>query len=152
VKIHLPTYPIGIHEITEDLNPADLDLSPAEFSHTVHVSIRLDRHDPYFDFRIKLSTVAAAECDRCLNETSVEIRTENPLLYVVGHAPEGDLVDDDDFSYIKPGTIELDLTQDLRDFLILAYSGRHLCSEECQGLCVNCGADLNTGSCICTQG
>lgn len=149
MKLHLPTYPQGIHEITEELEATELELNPDEFAHKVHVFVRLDRHDPYFDLRIKVNTTAFAECDRCLSECDVKIESENPLLFVAGHAPAGDMVDDDDITYIKPGTIELDLTDDLRDFLILAYSGRHLCSENCQGLCEKCGANLNDGPCSC---
>lgn len=149
MKLHLPSYSVGIHEIAEELTPADLELNPDEFTHAIQAKLRLDRHDPYFDLRIKLETTAAAECDRCLSPCDVNISVENPLIFVIGHAPEGDIVDDDSFVYIKPGTTYLDLTTDLRDFLILAYSGRHLCSEDCLGLCINCGANLNEGPCSC---
>lgn len=149
MKLHLPTYPQGIHEIIEELDAAELELNPDEFAHKVNVYVRLDRHDPYFDLRIKVSTTAFAECDRCLSECDVKIDTEYPLLFVAGHAPAGDIVDDDNIEYFKPGTTDLDLAADLRDFLILAYSGRHLCSENCKGLCAKCGANLNDGPCTC---
>lgn len=151
MKIHLPTYPQGVHEINQDLLPEELDLDPHSFAHAIHASLRLDRHDPYFEFRIKLNTTALAECDRCLSECSVPIDAQGPMLFVAGHPPKGDEVDDEEFVYIKPGTIELDLTNDLRDFLILAYSGKHLCREDCLGLCVNCGANLNDGPCECSK-
>ncbi|MBK6909987.1 MAG: DUF177 domain-containing protein [bacterium] len=149
MKIHLPSYPNGIHEIIEDLKPSELDLSPAEFPEPIHVKARLDRHDPYFDLRIKLATTAIADCDRCLSETTISIETENPLLFVMGQPPGGEPVDDDDITYVRQGTVELDLSSDVRDFLILAFTGRHLCSEDCLGLCVNCGANLNDGPCNC---
>lgn len=151
VKLHLPSYPAGIHEISEEIIPAELELNTDQFANSINAKMRLDRHDPYFDLRIKLSTVAVAECDRCLSECDVDIIAESPLLFVAGHAPSGDLVDDDNFVYIKPGTTDLDLTADLRDFLILAYSGRHLCSEDCLGLCSHCGANLNDGPCSCKE-
>ena len=149
MKLHLPSYSAGIHEIKEEIAPEDLELNPDEFTHVIQSIVRLDRHDPYFDLKVKLETTAAAECDRCLAPCDVNISVENPLLFVIGHAPAGDIVDDDTFLYIKPGTTDLDLSQDLRDFLILAYSGRHLCHEECLGLCVNCGTNLNNSLCNC---
>ncbi|MBK6766977.1 MAG: DUF177 domain-containing protein [bacterium] len=151
MKIHLPTYPQGIHDIQQDLLPAELDLDPQLFTHPIHAAIRLDRHDPYFEFRIKLETTANAECDRCLSECAVPIQAQAPMLYVAGHPPKGDTVDDEGIVYIKPGTIELDLTADLRDFLILSYSGKHLCSEECKGLCATCGSNQNDGPCNCSN-
>lgn len=149
MKLHLPTYSAGIHEIKEEIAPADLELSSDEFRHVIQASVRLDRHDPYFDLRISLKTTANAECDRCLEPIEVSIVTESPLLYVIGHAPAGDVVDDDNFEYIKPGTTDLDLSADIRDFIILAHSGRHLCRETCRGLCPNCGSNLNEGPCAC---
>lgn len=149
MKLHLPSYSAGIHEIKEEIAPEDLELNLGEFTHAIQVNLRLDRHDPYFDLKVKLETTAAAECDRCLAPCDINISVENPLLFVIGHAPAGDIVDDDTFVYIKPGTIDLDLSQDLRDFLILAYSGRHLCHEACLGLCVNCGTNLNNSQCNC---
>ncbi|MBK8130429.1 MAG: DUF177 domain-containing protein [bacterium] len=67
----------------------------------------------------------------------------------MGQPPGGEPVDDDDITYVRQGTVELDLSSDVRDFLILAFTGRHLCSEDCLGLCVNCGANLNDGPCNC---
>ncbi len=32
---------------------------------------------------------------------------------------------------------------------ILAWGGKHLCSEDCRGLCPKCGKDLNEGPCGC---
>lgn len=151
MKVHLPSYPQGIHEIHQELLPAELDLDPEAFSHPINASVRLDRHDPYFEFRIKLATTANAECDRCLNECVVPILVQAPMLYVAGHPPKGDTVDDEEIVYVKPGTIELDLTAELRDFLILAYSGKHLCAEDCKGLCPNCGANRNEGPCSCPE-
>ena len=32
---------------------------------------------------------------------------------------------------------------------ILALDGKHLCKEDCKGLCPTCGKDLNEGPCGC---
>lgn len=129
--------------------PDELELNADEFNHPITTDVRLDRHDPYFDFRITLSTFASTECDRCLSECEVVLKAESPLLVVAGKAPDGDPVDDENIMFVRPGTTDIDLTSDLRDFLILAFSGRHLCGEDCKGLCVNCGANLNDGPCSC---
>lgn len=151
MKIHLPAYSPGVHEIVQDLQAAELDLDPLAFSNSIHAALRLDRHDPYFEFKIQLNTLAMAECDRCLEQCAVEIAVDAPMLFVAGSPPKGDDVDDEEIVYVKPGTIELDLTKDLRDLTILAYSGRHLCCPECLGLCAQCGANLNEGRCSCSE-
>ena len=42
-----------------------------------------------------------------------------------------------------------DLTEELRECIILCFPSNPLCSEDCKGLCPHCGADLNKGPCAC---
>lgn len=149
VKIHLPAYGQGVHEISEELDASELELDPEAFTQPVQARLRLDRHDPYFDFRIQLETFAKTECDRCLSQIEIPLEVSSPLLFVAGYPPKGDNVDDEDIVYFRPGTTEINLSHDLRDLLILAFSGKHLCHEDCLGLCVQCGANLNDGPCTC---
>jgi len=46
----------------------------------------------------------------------------------------------------------VDLDELVREQILLALPSRHLCREDCQGLCQKCGADLNAGRCSCEQG
>lgn len=43
----------------------------------------------------------------------------------------------------------IDLTDKIREAIILALPYKQLCSEECRGLCPICGINLNQGSCDC---
>jgi uncharacterized protein len=43
----------------------------------------------------------------------------------------------------------LDLTEVVRQNLLLALPINPLCSPQCRGLCPNCGADMNSESCTC---
>jgi uncharacterized protein len=64
---------------------------------------------------------------------NVELQAEDLIL----SAYEGDAVD---------------LDEVVREQLLLALPSRHLCREDCQGLCQKCGANLNDGHCSCEQG
>jgi uncharacterized protein len=44
---------------------------------------------------------------------------------------------------------EIDLESSLREQLILALPFAPLCKEDCRGLCIRCGSDLNAGPCAC---
>ena len=44
---------------------------------------------------------------------------------------------------------ELDLTELLRQQMLISLPMRPLCREECRGLCPTCGANLNTEQCDC---
>ncbi|MBO4633081.1 MAG: DUF177 domain-containing protein [Lentisphaeria bacterium] len=45
----------------------------------------------------------------------------------------------------------VDITEDIREDILLAIPDRFKCSESCRGLCPGCGADLNEESCRCKK-
>jgi uncharacterized protein len=50
------------------------------------------------------------------------------------------------------GAEEVDVTDDLREAIILSFPRFPLCDEACKGLCSQCGKDLNKGPCGCSGG
>jgi len=68
-------------------------------------------------------------CARCLEEFPSTIRSDAV------------------FSYTVQPTDVVDITEDLRQEIILAYPMVPLCRPECKGLCRSCGQNLNTASC-----
>ncbi len=49
------------------------------------------------------------------------------------------------------GTDSVDITEDLREELLLQVPGFPVCKEVCKGMCSQCGIDLNKGTCICKK-
>lgn len=45
----------------------------------------------------------------------------------------------------------LDLTEALREYILLNLPMRPLCKPDCRGLCVECGQNLNEGPCNCVR-
>lgn len=43
----------------------------------------------------------------------------------------------------------VDVTEEVRQALVLSLPERSLCREDCKGLCPRCGGNLNEGSCRC---
>ena len=87
------------------------------------------------------------ECRRCLQPVEHEIDEHVDLFF----APpmEGEEEDDDGEVYPLPRGDALDLTDAVREQVVLAAPEFALCREECRGLCPTCGADLNQGACDC---
>jgi uncharacterized protein len=52
---------------------------------------------------------------------------------------------------INETTDFLDLTDEVREAIILALPGYPVCRETCPGLCLACGANLNTAPCTCRK-
>ena len=50
----------------------------------------------------------------------------------------------------KPASLEsVDLTEDIRESIILAFPHYPVCKPECKGLCPQCGENLNRQTCSC---
>jgi len=61
---------------------------------------------------------------------------------------------DFDFLRVYPASKDLDqidITADIREALLLRLPGYPVCSEDCKGLCAQCGKNLNEGPCSCEQ-
>ena len=52
---------------------------------------------------------------------------------------------------VQQDTAEMDVTEDLREAILLNLPHFPLCDEGCKGLCSQCGKDLNEGPCGCSK-
>ncbi len=105
--------------------------------------------------RGKISARVEAPCDRCAQLLVVPIEVEFDAPYmpaeVLNEATEEEGVElaapDLDLSFYPDDSIDID--ELMREQVLLALPTRLLCREDCRGLCVVCGADLNTEPCGC---
>ncbi len=88
-------------------------------------------------------TVLETRCDRCLKPITVEMVVPVETLL----AQELEDEESDEIILLENGTVDLD--EVFSTACILAMDGKHLCSEDCKGLCPTCGKDLNEGPCGC---
>jgi uncharacterized protein len=88
-------------------------------------------------------------CDRCTAEFENEISSGYCMVYLFGE----EIPDHDkkkvEINYIHPETEKIDISNDVRDYAMLAVPMKKLCNEECRGLCYHCGKNLNEGECNC---
>ena len=61
--------------------------------------------------------------------------------------PENDSEDNDDYIISNDGYIDAD--EALTEQILLELPLKHLCKEDCKGLCPKCGTDLNKSTCNC---
>ena len=85
-------------------------------------------------------------CARCLGELGLPLSPlVNLVLSPVNTPQEGD----EGIDYETYNGEEFDLGDYLREAIAMALPVKLLCSEECKGLCSNCGANLNLRNCSC---
>ena len=112
------------------------------FVHPVAVDGRVDNKAGLVVCSLRLSTALALHCDRCA--ASYEQSFSLPLEVTLAEQEE---TDSDDTVLITGQMLQ---TEELiLPALVLAMDQKHLCREDCRGLCPHCGRDLNTGDCAC---
>lgn len=94
----------------------------------------------------RVSATVRLTCSRCIKEfpLAVEGRFEEKYRLHGGAA-------EDQGDEVTPAADELDFTTQVIETLILAIPMKPLCGDDCKGLCLTCGHDLNTGACSCPQ-
>jgi uncharacterized protein len=126
--------PAGII-LREEEDPSFLDLREPGLEFVSPVRCRVEAHLAGGFLLVKgdISVEGRFVCSRCLekfkrlitvSDFRVRLRVETPDLLI-------------------------DLTDKIREDIILALPYKPLCSEECRGLCPGCGMNLNQGSCDC---
>ncbi len=89
----------------------------------------------------------ARACRRCLEPVASSIEHAVTLVFVSSDAPGFE--DDDGTHVFHPGG-EFDMSNAVREELILAVDQYVVCDPDCLGLCPTCGVNRNTDSCTCT--
>jgi uncharacterized protein len=93
----------------------------------------------------RVTTAVVGPCRRCLTEVRTPIAAELRALF----AEESDTADGTATYDLPAGAVELDLAPVIREELILTVPDFVVCREDCQGLCAQCGKNLNEGPCDC---
>lgn len=87
----------------------------------------------------------SAPCDRCGTETKrMHTLRLNKSLAVSIEGEESD-------SILTVPDMKLDLDELLYSEVIVNLPMKHLCKEDCKGICPKCGKNLNDGKCGCPE-
>ena len=96
-----------------------------------------------FSVKGTLKTSLHSQCARCAKEFEEPFETKFDERFEKN-------ADEDGECYGFSGE-ELDVSQMLRDAILLNMQPYSVCRPDCRGLCPVCGCDLNTAQCACAQ-
>lgn len=138
---------VGEKSLRFELDAQELEITPEELN--LCSSVKLEGTMSNVGDVLLLKAVLTAEvqrmCGRCLKEFSAETRAEVLEKF---YPQDTDNLERDAFVYDSD---VIDITEPLRESLLLAEPIQALCKEDCRGLCPICGADLNDGDCGCDR-
>ena len=123
-----------------------------ELTEPVTGRVRLTRTNRGILVNARLHTAARLECSRCLEAYVQDL----PIRFNEEYIPVVDIVSGlpthiphESYAFRINEKHELDLRPAVREYGLLEIPMKPLCSSNCQGLCPQCGANLNQKKCTC---
>ncbi len=124
----------------------DNEIEEIDFAEAFPVKGNVKDMAGYITLKLEADVKYKTNCARCLApiSESMSILFEKT---VVTEDTELQNEENDDYILSKDGYIDIDET--LSEQIILELPLRHLCKDDCKGLCPKCGCDLNKETCTC---
>lgn len=149
LRIEVESIPDGVSNLEFECGAEEIDLEAEgiRFKGSVTVRLNLYRQEDKIYIKARSSVAMESECAKCLAPVHNILETSSENQYRPMPKMPRYLMDDIGIRYYSEEYI--DLSEDLRESLLLEVPTRFLCSEQCEGLCPQCGQDLNVGKCDC---
>lgn len=112
------------------------------FASPVKVDGRIFNRAGIVCLEYSVSFTLALTCDRCLKEFNREYHFDFEHIVVPS-------VSNDNDEYIVADGQSIELNEIAFTDLILQLPSKNLCKDDCKGLCMVCGCDLNESECDC---
>ena len=135
------------------------------FLKSVHIQGTVSSMQQEYLFQGTLNATFQSTCDRCLEPASAESSVVVGWIYEPGtpkdvmeeFAASDDAEYDDAFNDTEEAEevkyydgVTIDLTSAIAEEILLVIPNKIYCTEKCNGLCPQCGINLNASTCNCT--
>ena len=122
------------------------------FPNPVAVSVTVQKTEDQALAAGDAKTTVAATCVRCLDEFPIPV--SEAFRAVVRVAPPDEVTPDtgdDEFYIVSAANPVWDMSDVVRQMILLAIPEHPVCKPDCRGLCSGCGRNLNREECICGE-
>ena len=122
-----------------------------EWSGLVRGEIRLEKAGEEYLARGYLQATVLLPCSRCTVTHPVPLRLELEESVALRQIDEPQAYEETDEAAPLPILVgeAVDLSELVRQILVLNVPARSVCRPDCHGICPQCGQDLNQGQCDC---
>lgn len=132
----------------------DLDVEHAVIAEPVKITATFSKVDGGVNLTGRLNGSVQIDCDRCVEPIMRQFDIDLDLEFVPAEQLESGADLELHSADMKLDTLErgqLDLSAIAREQILLDLPHQFFCRPECKGLCEKCGANLNLGSCECSD-
>jgi len=129
-----------------------LDYPDVNSVKAVEINLRIQQAGEEYFCQGKVKATVDMECCRCLNGFDKEVESETDFIACAAktQAEEAtEIADDEDYVFFTGSDIQADVSDIVRQAIILSLDLKPLCAEDCKGLCPQCGINFNEQQCSC---
>lgn len=141
-------------DLTLEPQQIDLESETAQVAGAVQVVGKLRKGIVQTDIEGAVSTVLEVECTRCLQpvKTSLEISFKVGYISAEHYTKEKEAeVNVEDLEVSITENDHIDVTELVREQILLNLPDQIFCQENCRGLCQKCSANRNLVNCNCEE-
>jgi len=149
LRIRISQLSHGLHEYHLTAEAAEIGLGE-NFRRVVNVDAVLDKTPRQIFLKVDLNTSGAFQCDRCIEDFEQPVSGRYTMFYVYDDLDTA-TYPADEVQVITPDTPVIDLSEDVRQTVLLSVPLKLLCKEDCKGLCPRCGVNRNQRDCECQE-
>ncbi len=149
MKIQVGGLSDGVYEYTVAVDATLLKLGN-HFQDQVVARVTIEKSGTQVFLKAAVSVDGSFACDRCLSQFLSSITSSYRMCYVTEGGGDSN-IDPAELQEVPPGFSVIDMSDDVRQTVLLAVPLKLLCSDHCKGLCPHCGMNFNLGTCTCTE-
>jgi len=138
IKINIGSLNDGGQQLLLEADTKELGLEENLVIGKVSVLLDLFKTNHQLDLRLNVSGLFCLECDRCLDLFDKPIEQYLELVYVQ-KSPREEEFNDDYLRTYNPNMKMIDITNDIREMVMLAVPMRKIPAEKSDGSCSWCG-------------
>lgn len=138
------------------VEPRDIDLESSDTRLASRVKARgtVERHAAWFGVSGQIRGDIEIDCSRCLEPVKRPLSIPFAVRFIRAETEADARESEVDLSDLNSSEIEgdmLDLTEVIREQILLDLPEQVFCKEDCQGLCPKCGSNRNLIDCKCEE-
>ena len=154
MQLDLTRYRQPVGHFARTFQPSELGVDLDAYQIVTPVELEVDIQKDKDKFRLvgRVRTDLELSCSRCLDPYRFPIDAAFDQRYLPSSQATTEAereIEENDLETSYYSEDQIDLNELMREQFYLALPMKPLCLEGCKGLCVQCGTNLNIGTCDC---
>lgn len=138
IKINISSLKDGSQQLNLVSDAKEIGLEDSLSKNPINIALELTKTTHQLDVRANVTGSLNFECDRCLEDFTQPIDTNFELVFVMKHRRE-EAINDDYIRTYEPHMRQVDITNDVKEMILLAIPMKKVPTEKPDGTCSWCG-------------